>query len=84
VQRKLTRRCKSAFRSSLPQPGLGASPRFSSAVKLDLTPFLGLGFFLATCGFGFYPGGITEISRGLSDSDTPGSRTQKIFFIPAG
>ena len=24
-----------------------------------------------------YPGGITEISRGLSDSDTPGSRTRE-------
>jgi hypothetical protein len=26
---------------------------------------------------GFYPGGITDISRGLSDSDTPGSRTRE-------
>jgi hypothetical protein len=32
-----------------------------------------------------YPGGITDISRGLSDSDTPGSRREKSsFFIPEG
>jgi hypothetical protein len=32
----------------------------------------GFGFSLAASEVGFYPGGITEISRGLSDSDTPG------------
>jgi hypothetical protein len=31
----------------------------------------------AAGGVGFYPGGITEISRGLSDSDTPGSPTRE-------
>jgi hypothetical protein len=31
-----------------------------------------LGLSLAAGEIRFYPGGITEISRGLSDSDTPG------------
>jgi hypothetical protein len=32
-----------------------------------------------------YPGGITDISRGLSDSDTPGQRNEKrSVFIPEG
>jgi hypothetical protein len=32
-----------------------------------------------------YPGGITEISRGLSECDTPGQRREKrSFFIPEG
>ena len=33
---------------------------------------------------GFYPGGMTEISRGLSECDTPGSKTIKSFFHPGG
>ena len=39
---------------------------------------------IAASEVGFYPGGITEISRGLSDSDTPRSRTRKEFSSSRG
>jgi hypothetical protein len=31
-----------------------------------------------------YPGGITEISRGLSECDTPGSRHERKFVLHPG